>query len=257
MIFKLKFLNLIFFLFIFLLTSCLIFIFSLNSIVKKSINEYGSYTTKTDLNVLKSQIFLNGEGKLNKLTISNPKGFSGKEFFEVDDVNILIDIFSVFSKVLIIDNLEIIKPTLYFEINENGKNNIEEIIKNIESRSNFLNQKVQQQKNEKIEKKIILKQFIVTDATFKILVPKSEKVVTLGLSPIKLNNIGFNENGIKFDLLMSLVLKTIYEQLSIDGGNLIMGFRNLQNTKDKVKKLESQIMEKINDQLKEKLKNVF
>ena len=107
---------------------------NLNSIVKAAIEKYGSQATKTAVRVSSVKIKLsNGEGAVLGLTVANPSGFSFPSIITLDDISIRIEVKSVTSTPLVIDNILVSGPEVFYEMKEDGTANVDILKKNLTS----------------------------------------------------------------------------------------------------------------------------
>jgi hypothetical protein len=107
---------------------------NLNSIVKAAIEKYGSQATKTAVRVSSVKIKLgNGEGAVLGLKVGNPPGFSFPSIITLDNIAVQIEVNSVTSTPIIIDNILISGPEVFYEMKENGTANVDVLKKNLTS----------------------------------------------------------------------------------------------------------------------------
>lgn len=90
--------------------------FTIDGIVKSAIEENGTELFQTEVNVNNVDISLiNGTGEINGLVIQNPEGFSGEPAIQIDVTNIRIDLVSIFSDTIVVENVTLQNPELFFE----------------------------------------------------------------------------------------------------------------------------------------------
>lgn len=107
---------------------------NLNFIVKTAIEKYGSEATQTAVRVSGVKISLKGgSGSIHGLTIGNPKGFETKNAFSMGETGIKIDIQSLAKEVKVIDDIRVLAPEIFVEVNADNQNNLQEIQKNLPS----------------------------------------------------------------------------------------------------------------------------
>jgi uncharacterized protein involved in outer membrane biogenesis len=105
---------------------------NLNSIVKAAIEKYGSQATKTAVRVSSVKIQLsNGEGAVLGLTVANPSGFFFPSIITLDDISVRIAVNSVTSSPIVIDNILISGPEVFYEMKEDGTANVDILKKNL------------------------------------------------------------------------------------------------------------------------------
>jgi len=105
---------------------------NLNSIVKAAIEKYGSQATKTAIRVSSVQIKLrSGEGAVLGLKVANPSGFFSPSVITLDDIAVRIEVNSVTSTPIIVDNILISGPEVFYEMKEDGTANVDILKKNL------------------------------------------------------------------------------------------------------------------------------
>jgi len=112
-----------------------IFVFvlsSLDGIVKSAIETYGSEATHTQVSVHDVKIKVkSGEGEIHGLNVANPKGFSDPDIFKLGMISTKIDADTVMKNPIIIDNVTIRSPAIFYEINKSGVSNVDVLKKNL------------------------------------------------------------------------------------------------------------------------------
>ena len=81
---------------------------SLESIVQKVVHKYGS-----------------------EITVGNPRDYSTKNLFELGEIYVKVDIKSLTSDTIVIENVEVSKPVINYEMLSLTRNNISDIQNNI------------------------------------------------------------------------------------------------------------------------------
>jgi uncharacterized protein involved in outer membrane biogenesis len=106
---------------------------SIDVIVKTAIEKYGSQATKTDVNVSSVNIRLSaGAGAITRLTVANPPGFSSRNIFSLGNISTRIDVKSVARSPVVIQEVRITGPEVFYEINQAGTSNLDVLKKNLE-----------------------------------------------------------------------------------------------------------------------------
>lgn len=99
-----------------LIAAFIILNFSLDGIVKSAIEENGSELLQTDVEVGNVNISLfDGSGQIYGFTVANPEGFSDEAAIRIDETSIKIDLSTIFSDTVIVENINIRNPELFFE----------------------------------------------------------------------------------------------------------------------------------------------
>lgn len=105
---------------------------NLDTLVEAAIEKYGSEATKTAVNVDKVKISLKeGSGAIYGITVGNPSGFSDPNVFALGEVSTKIDYESVSKEIVIIDDITVLAPQVFFEMNKDKETNLNVLKKNI------------------------------------------------------------------------------------------------------------------------------
>ena len=105
---------------------------NLDSIVKNAIEKYGSEATQTAVRVDSVKISLKeGSSVIKGLSIASPSGFEAKHVFRLGEIGNKINIESLGSDVIVIDDITIHAPQVYFEMNQQRQTNLNELKKNL------------------------------------------------------------------------------------------------------------------------------
>jgi hypothetical protein len=109
---------------------------NLDKIVAKVIEDVGTEVTQTAVRVGGVDLDLfNGKASLVELTVANPAGYSSPQIFSLELVSVAIDVNSVNSNPIIIDEILVKQPRVAYEINGQGTSNLDILKKNVESYS--------------------------------------------------------------------------------------------------------------------------
>lgn len=99
-----------------LIAAFLILNFSLDGIVKSAIEDNGSELLQTDVDVSNVNVSLfDGTGTIHGFTVANPADFSDESAVEIDEIDIKIDLSTIFSDVIVVEDINIKNPELFFE----------------------------------------------------------------------------------------------------------------------------------------------
>lgn len=109
---------------------------NLDIIVAKLIEDVGSEVTQTPVRVTGVNLDLkNGRAGVMKLSVGNPAGFSSPDVFSLELVSVAIDVKSVGSSPLVIDEIVVRNTRAAYEIDQQGTSNLSVLKKNVESYS--------------------------------------------------------------------------------------------------------------------------
>ncbi len=105
---------------------------NLDKIVAKVIEDVGTEVTQTAVRVGGIDLdLLNGKAGLSQLSVANPPGFTSPDIFSLELVSVAIDVASVSSNPIIIDEIVVKQPRVAYEINKQGTANLDVLKKNV------------------------------------------------------------------------------------------------------------------------------
>lgn len=167
---------------------------NIDSIVKAAIEKYGSEATKTAVRVSSVKIKLaDGEGALRGLTIADPPGFSFPSIMTLDDISVRIAVKTVTHTPIVIDNVLVSGPEVFYEMKEDGTANIDVLRKNLASGPSQEAKPKQASKGKEIRLRI--RKFVFEKGKVHVRVPKvADKPYILELARLELTDIG-KQNG--------------------------------------------------------------
>ena len=245
---------------------------NLDALVEAAIEKHGSEATQTAVRVDSVKIDLsNGAGGISGLTIANPKGFALPYAFSLGEIRTGIDLQSLQEEPYIIDEITILAPQVFVEINEGNKTNLNELKKNLVSgtSSSATKDKKEQApaKDSAQEPRLIIRRVTFADGTIQARVAALQnKEYQLKLPGLDMKDLG-GSNGATGSELASEILKRLTDRASeIVQKDIIDG--ELSKLKDKANarideekaKLEAQAdarKEEEKQKAEDKLKNLF
>jgi hypothetical protein len=105
---------------------------SLDGIVKAAIEEHGSRVTQTKVGVSGVKIELTkGAGSISGITVANPSGFTQPKAFKLGNISTAIDTATVTEDPVVIKEIMVKGPEIYYEINKDGTANFDVIQANV------------------------------------------------------------------------------------------------------------------------------
>ncbi len=161
---------------------------NLDAIVKMAIEKYGSEAIKTQVRVDKVRIKLKeGSASISGLTIANPPGFSMPNAFSLGDISVGIDINSLTGDVIVIREIGIAAPEVFFEMNADKQANLDVLSKNLGTGAETPPASEKPGK----EPKLIIRKAELSGASLQALVvPLNNKEYQLKLPTITMTNLG-------------------------------------------------------------------
>ncbi len=191
---------------------------SLDAIVERAIERYGSEITGTAVRVASVDISLSsGRGTVRGLTVANPEGFSSDSTFSLEEITLQIDVDTVTSSPMVIDEITVRAPAVLFEVNQAGAANVDEIRKNAEryqpaSRGDGEKGKEAEAGEEEEPLRLVIRRFsiergeIATDTT-----AAGGEEAEAKFPPLTLRNIG-GRRGATSDEIGKIMVKAVTRQ---------------------------------------------
>ncbi len=177
-------------------TGGLVYIWSsLDDLVKEAIETFGSEATGTQVSVSDVKITLKtGQGEVRDLRVGNPAGFSAPDIFELGMISIRIDPTTLTRNPIIIDEIIIRSPSVFYEINKSGISNVDVLKKNL--RPAGRGEQTADKSTDEGKVKMIIRNLLVEDGKATVRVAAlGEKVQTIKLPPIRLIDVGKKSGG--------------------------------------------------------------
>ncbi len=208
---------------VFLIAIVLALGFSLNSIVKHGVETIGPTVLGADVKLRDADISLfSGKGNLKGIFIGNPKGFKTESAFKLNEIRIALNVQSVFSDIIIIDEIYIDAPDITYE-KGGGSDNIKALLNNVKKFSGAsagTAQKDTEEQPKGQEKKIQISKLTITNGKVNMSAALlGGKAVTLSLPEINMKDIGKDKEG----TTMSKAMEKVFGALNQNIGTAVTG----------------------------------
>jgi hypothetical protein len=168
---------------------------NLDMLVKMAIEKYGSEAVQTAVRVDKVRIKLTeGTASISGLTIDNPPGFDAPHAFLLGEISVGIDIDSLTKSPIVIKNIAIAGPQIFFEINADKKANLDVLSKNLTAGAPAAQPEKKPEPTAEEPKLRIQKVSLSKAALEAKVVPLNNKEYSLTLPTIEMKNLG-GKNG--------------------------------------------------------------
>jgi hypothetical protein len=169
-----------------ILVGFLILSVALDSFVKSNIEKVGSEMTGTMVTAGGVSISpFSGQGTISHLRVANPDGYSTEHAIVVEDLFIKLDIWSLWSDVIEIDEIVITAPAIYVEQKLPG-NNLRTILNNINEAAS---------RGTPTDSDMVIGRFLMIDGSVDLYTEiGGERSARVEMSEIELTNLG-SDNG--------------------------------------------------------------
>jgi uncharacterized protein involved in outer membrane biogenesis len=208
----------------------------LDSIVKKGVETAGPQIAKVSVELDEVHLsLLTGSAKIKGLVVGNPEGYKTPQAISVGLVAVGVNPLSVLSDKIVVRSMRVEAPEITFEGNPFGKNNLGQIMDNINAIAKSGGPDATNaptQAGKKPAKKIEVDDFLMTGARVHVnLTGMSGKKMTLPLPDIHLTDLGKDSDGITaadltrrvLGAITSATLKTVISAVTSigkDAGNV-------------------------------------
>ncbi|OGS77064.1 MAG: hypothetical protein A2Z94_04740 [Gallionellales bacterium GWA2_55_18] len=184
---------------------------SLDGLVKSAIEHYGSAMTGASLKIGAVEIrTTDGQTIISNLEIGNPTGFKTSHALKVAKIDVVVDMSTLTTDVVVIRKIVIAAPNVIYEKGEQ-MTNFDAIQKNI---ANYLGSAKPDEKNTG-GKKFIVEQLLVRDAKAEASAPiLAGKTVAVPLPDIVLNDIGKAKGGVTSGELGQVIADALKQKLT-------------------------------------------
>lgn len=187
----------------------------LNKAVKHGVELIAPRITKTNVKLEGVSLsLLSGGGALKGFVVGSPEGYEAPSTMAVGEIEVSIQLASLMSDKYVVRSIRIIEPEITFE-GGLRKNNLTQILKNVERSTGGGRQRTDQPKESPDEKsspehKIQVDEFILSGARVKWAVPGfGGRTVEVVLPTLEMKDLGTGEEGITIAELAKLVTEEL------------------------------------------------
>lgn len=197
---------------------------NLDSLVKAVVERYGSEATQARVTLKAVELSpASGTGRLQGLTVGNPKGFNTAEAIALGDIRVTLDISTLQSNPIVIKEVLITQPAVTYEYAGSGSN-LETIQKNVQAYAAKFGSGSQPSSGQDTaggkteaaaERKVIIERLLVTDGKVGISHAALQgRSMSSPLPTIELKDIGKDKGGATPAEVADKVIGTISAQAS-------------------------------------------
>ncbi|MBE6447766.1 MAG: hypothetical protein E7018_00490 [Alphaproteobacteria bacterium] len=226
---------------------------SLESIVKKAVNKFGSEVTGTEVKLEGFNFSpFSGFVSIKGLTVANPENYKSPYLLSLGGVSVKVDVNSLFGNTIVVEDITVDKPVITYEMLSLTQNNIKQLQANIAKNTasettapTATNEKSEEGTTEKPSKQVIIKKVTVTSGELKAVtaVPGDKGLIDVKLPQIVLTDIGAQKDQ-KGESIIGSVTKILNKILTTASETVIksgladvknIAEKNLNNAVDSVK----------------------
>ena len=170
---------------------------SLDAIVAGAIQKYGSQVTQTPVRVSSVSIDLaSGVGTIEQLTVGNPQGFTAADILTLDGISTKLDVASAKNDPIVIEEINVSTPAVFYEINKHGASNIKALQKNIEQSTGGGGGGASAESQASGGPRVVIQKLVIDGGRINARVAAmDDKRLSTDLPRIQMNNIGEKSGG--------------------------------------------------------------
>ena len=221
---------------------------SLDSIVAAAIEKYGSEATRTEVTVDSVKLVLTeGSGAISGLSVGNPPGFSEPNVFTLGKISTKLDIGTLTQDPVVIEEVYVGAPQVYFQINDQGKSNVKVLQDNMTSTAAA---EPAAKPAAKPEVKLIIRRLVMEGGSLDVKVaaaPEQDRTATL--PRIEIRNIGEKQGGATGEEIARVVLNELVKQVGVAVAKLGVNKYLDKKAGDVARRAEDKAKEKLGEDL--------
>ena len=229
---------------------------SLDGLVEAAIEKYGSQTTQTRVEVGGVKLALtSGEGTIEGIQIASPSGFSRPQIFTLGKISVKVDPKTVTEEVVVIDQILIKAPQIFYEINDKGSSNVDVLKSNVKQATGS-SSKASSGDGKQV--KLIIRKLIIEEGEVDARIAAlGDKDLSANLPRIELTDIGKKSGGATpaevAEKVANILIKKIGPAVAELGVQQYLG----QSAEEAKAKLKESAEKAIEDKVGDKLKGLF
>jgi len=180
---------------------------NLDSLVKQAIEKYGSEATQTAVRVRGVKISLKrASASVSGLTVANPADFSIPNAFNLGKIAVSLNTKAISQKKIVIDNIQIHAPEVFYEINADKQGNLNILKNNLAGGQPAGGKSTSKSESEAAAPKLTIREFEFADAVLHAkVVPLDNKEYTLKLPSFQLTNLSGTPQQISKQVINQLI----------------------------------------------------
>lgn len=244
---------------------------NLDALIEAAIEKYGSEATHTSVLVDNVKTDLsNGAAGITGLTVGNPAGYDLPNAFSLGEIRVAIDLQSLQEEPYVINEIAVLAPQVFVEINEDNKTNLNELKNNLTAGSSA---KAQAEKSHTPagesanEPRLIIRRITFADGTIQAKVAALKgKEYKLKLPSFDMRNLGGSQGSTPTEIANEILKRLTDRASDIVKKEIVDAELNKlkEKAQQKIDEEKARLQDKVDSQLdeekdkvKDKLKNLF
>ncbi len=197
---------------------------NLNTLVVEAVETFAPRVTGTKVSLASSSVSVfSGQGSLQNLVISNPKGYKAPSAFELGSLAVALDTESLTTETIVIKSIDIVAPTITYEPGGPAGSNLQQIIKNVQASGKKGQTGAQSEKKEGAGAKVVIDRVTVNQGKVNLYLatPLTDERLSADLPKIELTGIGRKQGGVSAERALTLVMdKILASATKVGAGSL-------------------------------------
>lgn len=202
----------------------------LEPLVKGVVHKFGTQVVGTEVKLegFKFRPF-SGFVEVDGLTIANPAGYSAPNLFSLGSIKVKVDVKSLMTDTIVVEDIEISKPEITYEMPDFTTSNVMQIQENIAKNTTSAPKtevveevEVKEEVAEK-GKSVIIRKVLVEGGALSAITPlqKDETALVLNMPAIELTGIGEEKKGVSIsESVITIFNKILFNATSVVTGAL-------------------------------------
>jgi len=225
------------------------------SLIKNGVESYGPDITGTSVTLSGVDVsLLSGSASINNLVIGNPKGFKSNEAFRVGEVAVKLDVGSLFSEQVRIEKILIDGAELTYE-QVNKSSNIDALRRNVEKNTGADSGSAAADEGGSSNIQLLIDDLFINNTkvnvSAKLLDREEQRSVTI--PDIHLKDLGQGGNDSSVAAIVDEVVRLVTKAAT----KAVVDELGKQKIQEAIDKKKGEAMQKLDEKLGDKLKDLF
>ena len=241
---------------------------NLDTLVEAAIEKYGSEATQTSVLVDGVKIDLtDGAAAISGLTVGNPADYGFANAFSLGKIRLGIDLQSLQEEPYIINEITVLAPQVFVEINKDNKTNLNELKNNLTAGSSGKAKDKKSQAPAGNEPRLKIRRIKFADGTIQAKVAAlKNKEYRLKLPSLDMSNLGGSKGATASEIASEIVKRLTDHASNVVKKDIIdaelnkikaQAQKKIDEEKEKLKEKSKSKLEAEKDKIIDKLPNLF
>lgn len=185
----------------------------LDNVVKVAIEKFGSEAMQTTVRVDKVRVApTEGAASIYGLTIANPENFSAPHVFSLGEISTRIDFKNSNTDKIVIDEITILAPQIFYEMNQTHKTNLSGLQKNVSvSDAVSSSPETSGTSSKRSGPKLMIRKIKFAEGNIKMMLAPLNKEYSLTLPAIQMVDLG-GPHGVHGPEIVRQIMETLLDR---------------------------------------------